>query len=75
MKCRSNAKSREEEYPTNKKRREANWIVYVYRRNCLLQRVIERNIQGRVEVTGRGARRCKQLLGDLRAKKRYCKFK
>jgi hypothetical protein len=56
-------------------RRMATWIVHVLRRSCLLKGVIEENIEGRIEVTGRSARKCKQLLDDLREKKRYCKFK
>jgi hypothetical protein len=31
----------------------ANWIGHILRRNCLLQRVIERKIKGGIEVTGR----------------------
>jgi hypothetical protein len=38
------------------------------RRNCLLKHVIEGNIEGRIEVTGRRGRRRKQLL-DLKEKR------
>ena len=31
----------------------ANWIRHILRRNCLLQRVMERKIQGGIQVTGR----------------------
>jgi len=31
--------------------------------------VIEEKIEGRIEVTGRWGRRCKQLLGDLKEKR------
>jgi hypothetical protein len=34
-------------------KRKANWIGHILRRNCLLQQVIERKIQGGIEVTGR----------------------
>jgi hypothetical protein len=34
-------------------RKEANWIGYVLRRNCLLKHVIDGKIEGRIEVTGR----------------------
>jgi len=34
-------------------KRKANWIGHILRRNCLLQRVIERKIKGGIEVTGR----------------------
>jgi hypothetical protein len=35
------------------KRRKANWIGYIMRRNCLLKHVIEVRIGGRREVMGR----------------------
>jgi hypothetical protein len=35
------------------RKRKANWIGHILRRNCLLQRVIEGNIKGGIEVTGR----------------------
>jgi hypothetical protein len=38
------------------------------RRNCLLKHVIEGKIKGRIEVTGRGGRRRKQLLDDHKEK-------
>jgi len=31
----------------------ANWFGHILRRNCLLQRVIEEEIKGGIEVTGR----------------------
>jgi len=39
------------------RKRTANWIGHILRRNCLLQRVIEGKIQGGIEVTGRQGRR------------------
>jgi len=53
----------------------ATWIVHVLLRNCLLTGVIEGKVEGRIEVTGRSTRKLKQLLGDLREKRRYCQFK
>ena len=47
-------------------KRKANWIGHILRRNCLLQRVIEGNIKGRLEVTGRRGRRRRKLLDDLK---------
>jgi len=44
-------------------------------RNFLLSRVIERVIEGRVEVTERRGRRRKQLLDDLKEKGVYWKLK
>jgi hypothetical protein len=55
------------------KRRKANWIGHILRRNCLLKHVIEGKLEGRIEMTGRGKRR-KQLLDDLKEKKRYWKL-
>ena len=43
-----------------------NWIGHILRRNCLLQRVIERKIKGGIEVTGRRGRKRRKLLDDLR---------
>jgi hypothetical protein len=39
------------------KRKKANWIGHMLRRNCLLKHVIEGKIEGRIEVTGRRGRR------------------
>jgi hypothetical protein len=44
------------------KRRQANWIGHILRRNCLLKHIIEGKIEGRTEVKGRRGRRRKQLL-------------
>jgi len=46
------------------KQRIANWIGYILRRHCLLKRVFEGGIKGRVEVSGR-RRIHKQLAGDV----------
>jgi hypothetical protein len=45
------------------------------RRNCLLKDVIEGKIEGRIEMTGRRRGRCKQLLDDIKEKRRYWKLK
>jgi len=39
------------------KRRKADWIGHILRRNCLLKHVTEGKIEGRIEVTGRRGRR------------------
>jgi hypothetical protein len=57
----------------NIKRRKANWIGHILRRNCLLKHVIKGKIEGRIEVTGRQGRRRKQLLDDLKEKRGYWK--
>jgi hypothetical protein len=48
---------------------------HILRRNCLLKRVIERKIEGRIEVTGRRGRRRKQLLDNLKEKRWKWKLK
>jgi hypothetical protein len=57
------------------KRRKANLIGHILRRNCLLKHVIEGKLEGRREMTGRRGRRRKQLLDDLQEKRRYWKLK
>jgi len=44
-------------------------------RNCLLKHVTEGKIEGRIEVTGRGGRRRKQLLFELKDRRRRCKLR
>jgi hypothetical protein len=53
------------------KGRKANWIGHLLRRNCLLKHAIEGKLEGRIEMTGRRGRRRKQLLDDLKEKRRY----
>jgi hypothetical protein len=57
------------------KRRKANWIGHILRRNCLLKHVIEGKIDGRIEMRGRRGRRRMQLLDDLKEKRSYWKLK
>jgi hypothetical protein len=45
------------------------------RRNCLLKQIIEGKIDGRMEVTGRRGKSCKELLDDLKEKRGYWKLK
>jgi hypothetical protein len=52
-----------EEYPTYNK---ANWIGHILHSNFLLKHVSEGRIEGRIEATGRQARRHKQLLDNLK---------
>jgi hypothetical protein len=44
-------------------------------RNCLLKHVIERKVEGVLEVMGREGGRCKELLDDLKERRRYWKLK
>jgi hypothetical protein len=57
------------------RKRKANWIGHILRRNLFLQRVIEGKIQGGIEVTGRQGRRRRKLLDDLKEKRGYCHLK
>ena len=55
-------------------KRKANWIGHILRRNCLLQRVTEGKIKGRIEVIGRRRRR-RKLLDDLKERRGYSHLK
>jgi hypothetical protein len=57
------------------RKRKANWIGHILRRNCLLQRVTEGKIQRGIEVTGRQERRRRKLLDDLKKRRRYSHLK
>jgi len=62
--------SRSKKHPVYNKTT-ANWIYHVWRRSYLLKHVTE----GKIEVTERRGRRCKQLLDYFKAKRRYWKLK
>jgi hypothetical protein len=57
------------------RKRKANWIGHILRRNCLLKEVIEGKMKGRIEVTRIRGRRRKKLLDDLGDKKGYSHLK
>ncbi|GFG29807.1 hypothetical protein Cfor_00237 [Coptotermes formosanus] len=57
------------------KRRKANWIGHILRRNCLLKHVTEGKIEGRIEVEVRRKRRRKQLLDDRKEMRGYWKMR
>jgi hypothetical protein len=57
------------------RKRKANWIRHILRRNCLLKEVIEGKIQGQKEVTIRRGRRRKKLLDDLGDRRGYSHLK
>jgi hypothetical protein len=56
------------------RKRKANWIGHILRRNCLLQRVTEGKIQGGIEVTRQGRRR-RKLLDYLKERREYSHLK
>ena len=57
------------------RKRKANWIGHILRRNCLLKQIIEGKIKGQIEVTRRREKRRKKLLDDLKDRRGYCQFK
>jgi len=57
------------------RKRKANWIGHILRRNCLLQWVIEGKIKGGIEVTGRRGRGRRKLLDDLKERSGYSHLK
>ena len=57
------------------RKRKANWIGHILRRNCLLKRVIEGKIKGEMDVTRRRGRRRKKLLDVLKDRRGYSHLK
>jgi hypothetical protein len=57
------------------RKRKANWIGHILRRNCRLKQVIEGQIKGEIEVTRRRGRRRKKLLDDLKDRTGYSHLK
>ena len=57
------------------RKRKANLIGHILRRNCLLQQVIEGEIKRQIEVTRRRGRRRKKLLDGLKDRRGYCQLK
>jgi len=57
------------------RKRKANWVGHILRRNCLLQQGIEGTIKGQIEVTRRLGRRRKKLLDDPKDRRGYCQLK
>ena len=56
------------------RKRKANWIGHILRRNCLLKQV-EGKIKGEMEVTRRRGRRGKKLLDDSKDRRGYSHLK
>jgi hypothetical protein len=56
-------------------KRKANWIGHILCRNCILQQVIEDKIKEGIEVTGSRGRRHRELLDDLKERRRHSHLK
>jgi hypothetical protein len=57
------------------RKRKANWIGHILRRNCLLQQVTEGKIQRGIEVTGKQVRKRRKLLDVLKERRGYSQLK
>ena len=57
------------------RKRKAEWIGHILRRNCHLKQVIEGKIKGEMEVARRRGRRRKKLLDDLKDRRGYSQLK
>ena len=57
------------------RKRKANWIGHILRRNCLLKQDIEGKMKGEMDVTRRRGRRRKKLLDDLKDRRGYSHLK
>jgi hypothetical protein len=57
------------------RKRKANWIRHILRRNCILQGFIKGKIQGGIEVTGRQGRKRRKLLDDVKERRGYSHLK
>ena len=57
------------------RKRKADWIGHILRRNCLLKQVIEGKVKGEMDVTRRRGRRRKKLLDDLKDRTGYSHLK
>ena len=57
------------------RKRKANWIGHILRRNCLLKQVIEGKINGEMEVIRRRGRKRRKLLDELKDMRGYSHLK
>jgi hypothetical protein len=57
------------------RKRKANWVGHILRRNRLLQRVIKGKIKGGIEVTESRGRIHRKLLDDLKERRGYSHLK
>jgi len=57
------------------RKRKADWIGHILRRNCHLKQVIEGKLKGEMELTRRRGRRRRKLLDDLKDRRGYSDLK
>ena len=57
------------------RKRKANWIGHILRRNCFLKQFIEGKIKEEMEVARRRGRRREKLLDDLKDRRGYSHLK
>jgi len=57
------------------RKRKANYIGHILSENCLLKRVIEGKIKGRIEVTRKRGRRRRKRPGVLKERRGYSHLK
>jgi hypothetical protein len=57
------------------RKRNANWVGHILRRNCLLKKVIEGKIKGEIEMTRTRGRRRKKLLDDHKDRREFSHLK
>jgi hypothetical protein len=57
------------------RKRKANWIGHILRRNCLVRQAIEGKITRGIELTERRGRRHRKLLDELKEKRGYSHLK
>jgi hypothetical protein len=66
---------KDENIPHKIKRRKADWIGHILRRNCPLRQVIEGKREGKIDVMERRERKRKQRLDHLKGRRGYWKLK
>jgi len=57
------------------RKRKANWVGHILRRNCLLHRVLEGKVKGGIEVTRRRGRKRRKLLDYFKERRGYSQLK
>lgn len=63
-----------ERYITRRVKYKANWFGHSLHWNGVIESAIEKKIEESTDVTGRGGRRCKQILDNLTVTRGYYKL-